>query len=155
MRKAMRRRAQGYARGMYERLMEPARRVVTLAEDEARTLRREHIGTEHVLLGLLREREGAAAGVLESLGVGLEDACARAIRIVGFGDEAPAGRIPFTARIEKVLEVASREALELGHERIGQSTSCPRSGARTLASAPRSCSTLVRTTTRSRTRSGA
>ena len=93
--------------------------MVVLAQDEARGFKHNYIGTEHLLLGLLREEEGMAARVLESLGVGLEDARAGLGRIVAAGDEVTAGLIPFTPRAKRVLELALREALTLGHNYIG------------------------------------
>jgi ATP-dependent Clp protease ATP-binding subunit ClpC len=90
-----------------------------LAQDEARGLRHNYIGTEHILLGLLREEEGLAARVLESLNVTLQDARMEAARVVGQGDEVVTGQIPFTPRAKKVLELSLREALSLGHNYIG------------------------------------
>jgi ATP-dependent Clp protease ATP-binding subunit ClpA len=103
----------------FERFTERGRQVVVLAQNEARVLRHNYIGTEHILLGLLREQEGLAARVLESLGVTLEEARARVVRIVGQGDEVTTGQIPFTPRAKKVLELALREALSLGNDFIG------------------------------------
>ena len=104
---------------MYERFTERARQVVVLAQDEARALKHNYIGTEHILLGLLREEEGLAARVLESLGITVEEVRAQVARIVGQGDEVTTGQIPFTPRAKKVLELALREALSLGHNYIG------------------------------------
>jgi ATP-dependent Clp protease ATP-binding subunit ClpC len=104
---------------VFERFTERARHVVVLAQDEARRLRHNYIGTEHLLLGLLREEEGIAARVLESLGIALEDVQALVSRIVGRGDEATTGQIPFTPRAKKVLELSLREARSLGHNYIG------------------------------------
>jgi ATP-dependent Clp protease ATP-binding subunit ClpA len=104
---------------MFERFTERARQVVVLAQDEARALKHNYIGTEHILLGLLREEEGLAARVLESLDVTIEGARAEVARIIGPGDEAIPGQIPFTPRTKKVLELALREALLLGHNYIG------------------------------------
>jgi len=104
---------------VFERFTERARQVVVLAQDEARALAHNYIGTEHVLLGLLREEEGIAARVLESLGVTIEDVRSQVGRIVGQGDEVATGQIPFTPRAKKVLELAQREALSLGHNYIG------------------------------------
>src|SRR5207237_1339240 len=98
---------------------ERARQVVVLAQDEARALRHNYIGTEHILLGLLREEEGLAARVLESLDITVEEVRAQVARIVGQGDEVTTGQIPFTPRAKKVLELALREALSLGHNYIG------------------------------------
>ena len=104
---------------MFERFTERARQVVVLAQDEARALRHNYIGTEHLLLGLLREEEGLAARVLEALDVSLEDVRHQVERIIGSGDEVATGQIPFTPRGKKVLELALREALGLGHNYIG------------------------------------
>jgi len=93
--------------------------VVVLAQDEARALKHNYIGTEHILLGLLREEEGLAARVLESLDITVEEVRAQVARIVGQGDEVTTGQIPFTPRAKKVLELALREALSLGHNYIG------------------------------------
>ncbi len=104
---------------MFERFTERARQVVVLAQDEARALKHNYIGTEHILLGLLREEEGLAARVLESLDITVEEVRAQVARIVGQGDEVTTGQIPFTPRAKKVLELALREALSLGHNYIG------------------------------------
>src|SRR6201982_3541914 len=104
---------------MFERFTERARQVVVLAQEEARTLKHNYIGTEHILLGLLREEEGLAARVLESLDITVEEVRAQVARIVGQGDEVTTGQIPFTPRAKKVLELALREALSLGHNYIG------------------------------------
>jgi ATP-dependent Clp protease ATP-binding subunit ClpC len=93
--------------------------VVVLAQEEARTLKHNYIGTEHILLGLLREEEGLAARVLESLDITVERVRAQVVRIVGSGEEVTSGQIPFTPRAKKVLELALREALSLGHNYIG------------------------------------
>src|SRR4051795_2889119 len=104
---------------MFERFTERARQVVVLAQDEARALKHNYIGTEHILLGLLREEEGLAARVLDSLDITGEEVRAQVARIVGQGDEVTTGQIPFTPRAKKVLELALREALSLGHNYIG------------------------------------
>jgi ATP-dependent Clp protease ATP-binding subunit ClpC len=104
---------------MFERFTERARQVVVLAQDEARELRHGYIGTEHLLLGLVREEEGLAARVLESLDVGAEDVRSQIRSVVGEGDEVPAGQIPFTPRAKKTLEQALRQALALKHNYIG------------------------------------
>jgi Clp amino terminal domain, pathogenicity island component len=104
---------------MFERFTERARQVPVLAQEEARTLKHHYIGTEHILLGLLREEEGHAARVLESLDITVERVRAQVMRIVGSGEEVTAGRIPFTPRAQKVLELALREALSLGHNYVG------------------------------------
>src|SRR5437588_1030712 len=104
---------------VFERFTERARQVVVLAQDEARALEHNYIGTEHILLGLLREEEGLAARVLESLDITVEEVRAQVARIVGQGDEVTSGQIPFTPRAKKVLELALREALSLGHNYIG------------------------------------
>src|SRR5207253_7953647 len=104
---------------MFERFTERARQVVVLAQEEARTLKHNYIGTEHILLGLLREEEGLGARVLESLGVTLEEVQGQVARIVGEGDEVTTGQIPFTPRAKKVLELALREAQSMNHNYIG------------------------------------
>jgi ATP-dependent Clp protease ATP-binding subunit ClpC len=105
---------------LFERFTERARQVVVLAQNEARALEHNYIGTEHILLGLLREEEGVAARVLESFDITVEDVRAHVIRIVGRGDDPVTGQmIPFTPRARKVLELSLREALSLGHEFIG------------------------------------
>jgi ATP-dependent Clp protease ATP-binding subunit ClpC len=103
---------------MFERFTERARQVVVLAQEEARSLRHNYIGTEHLLLGLLRE-EGVAAKLLDSFDVTVEEVRAQVARIVGQGDEVVTGQIPFTPRAKKVLELALREALQLNHNHIG------------------------------------
>ncbi len=104
---------------MFERFTERARQVVVLAQEEARELRHSYIGTEHELLGLLREEQGLAAAVLDSLGVTVEAVRDGIKRIVGPGDDVVHGQIPFTPRAKKVLELALREALSLRHNYIG------------------------------------
>jgi ATP-dependent Clp protease ATP-binding subunit ClpA len=104
---------------VFERFTERARQVVVLAQDEARALKHNYIGTEHILLGLLREQEGLAARVLESFDVTVEEVRAQVARIVGQGDEVTTGQIPFTPRAKNVLELSLREALSLRHEYIG------------------------------------
>jgi ATP-dependent Clp protease ATP-binding subunit ClpC len=105
---------------VFERFTERAKQVVVLAQDEARALKHNYIGTEHILLGLLREEEGLAARVLESLDITVEEVRAQVKRLVGQGDEEiVTGQIPFTPRAKKVLELALREALSLGHNYIG------------------------------------
>jgi ATP-dependent Clp protease ATP-binding subunit ClpC len=104
---------------VFERFTERARQVVVLAQDEARDLKHNYIGTEHLLLGLLREEEGLAARALASLGVTLEETRAQVATIIGQGDEVATGQIPFTPRAKKVLELSLREALSLGHNYIG------------------------------------
>src|SRR5512133_3455073 len=96
----------GYAGRIFEKFTERARQVVVLAQDEARACRHNYIGTEHILLGLLREEEGLAARVLESLDITVEEVRAQVARIVGQGDEVTTGQIPFTPRAKKVLELA-------------------------------------------------
>src|SRR2546425_3381302 len=113
------RRERGVEGQVFERFTERARQVVVLAQDEARALKHNYIGTEHILLGLLREEEGLAARVLESLDITVEEVRAQVARIVGQGDEVTTGQIPFTPRAKKVLELALREALSLGHNYIG------------------------------------
>jgi len=104
---------------VFERFTERARQVVVLAQEEARILKHNYIGTEHILLGLLREEEGLAARVLEALDITVERVRAQVVRIVGSGEEVTSGQIPFTPRAKKVLELALREALSLGHNYIG------------------------------------
>jgi ATP-dependent Clp protease ATP-binding subunit ClpC len=104
---------------MFERFTDRARRVVVLAQEEARILNHNYIGTEHILLGLIREGEGVAAKALESLGISLDAVRQQIQEIIGRGQEAPSGHIPFTPRAKKVLELSLREALQLGHEYIG------------------------------------
>ncbi len=104
---------------MFERFTERARQVVVLAQEEARDLKHNYIGTEHLLLGLLREGDGVAARVLGALEVSLEDVRGEIMRIVGEGEHEAQGQIPFTPRAKKVLELALREALSLGHNYIG------------------------------------
>jgi ATP-dependent Clp protease ATP-binding subunit ClpA len=104
---------------MFERFTDRARRVVVLAQEEARTLGHNYIGTEHILLGLIREGQGVAARALESLGVGLEVVRQQVEEIIGQGQGEQQGHIPFTPRAKKVLELSLREAQQLGHEYIG------------------------------------
>jgi ATP-dependent Clp protease ATP-binding subunit ClpC len=104
---------------VFERFTERARQVVVLAQDEARTLEHDHIGTEHLLLGLLRVERGLAARALETLGITEEAARAQTVAVVGRGTAATTGQIPFTRRAKEVLELALREALSLGHNYIG------------------------------------
>src|SRR5213593_4619004 len=104
---------------MFERFTDRARRVVVLAQEEARMLNHNYIGTEHILLGLIHEGEGVAAKALESLGISLEAVRAQVEEIIGQGQQAPSGHIPFTPRAKKVLELSLREALQLGHNYIG------------------------------------
>ena len=107
------------ARSMFERFTQRARRVVVLAQEEARLLNHNYIGTEHILLGLIREGEGVAAKALESLGISLDAVRQQVERIIGQGQQAPSGHIPFTPRAKKVLELSLREAQQLGHNYIG------------------------------------
>ena len=104
---------------MFERFTDRARRVVVLAQEEARMLNHNYIGTEHILLGLIHEGEGVAAKSLESLHISLEGVRAQVEEIIGQGQQAPSGHIPFTPRAKKVLELSLREALQLGHNYIG------------------------------------
>ena len=104
---------------MFERFTDRARRVVVLAQEEARMLNHNYIGTEHILLGLIHEGEGVAAKGLESLGISLEAVRSQVEEIIGQGQQAPSGHIPFTPRAKKVLELSLREALQLGHNYIG------------------------------------
>jgi ATP-dependent Clp protease ATP-binding subunit ClpC len=104
---------------MFERFTDRARRVVVLAQDEARMLNHNYIGTEHILLGLIHENEGVGAKALESMGVTLDAVRDQVRDIIGEGNQAPTGHIPFTPRAKKVLELSLREALQLGHNYIG------------------------------------
>src|SRR6202162_234100 len=104
---------------MFERFTDRARRVVVLAQEEARMLNHNYIGTEHILLGLIHEGEGVAAKALESLGISLEAVRQQVEEIIGQGQQAPSGHIPFTARAKQVLELAHRESVQLGHNYIG------------------------------------
>jgi len=104
---------------MFERFTDRARRVVVLAQEEARLLNHNYIGTEHILLGLIHEGEGVAAKALEQMGVSLEAVRAQVEETIGQGQSAPSGHIPFTPRAKKVLELSLREALQLGHNYIG------------------------------------
>jgi ATP-dependent Clp protease ATP-binding subunit ClpC len=104
---------------MFERFTDRARRVVVFAQEEALRLNHNYIGTEHVLLGLIREEEGVAARALVSLGVSLDETRDKIEEVIGRGQDAPGGHVPFTPRAKKVLELALREALTLGHNYIG------------------------------------
>jgi ATP-dependent Clp protease ATP-binding subunit ClpA len=104
---------------MFERFTDRARRVVVLAQEEARLLNHNYIGTEHLLLGLVHEGQGVAAKALESLGIRLEAVRAQVQEVIGQGQGAPTGHIPFTPRAKKVLELSLREALQFGHNYIG------------------------------------
>ena len=104
---------------MFERFTDRARRVVVLAQDEARALNHNYIGTEHLLLGLIHEGEGVAAKALESMDISLDAVRSQVIEIIGEGQSAPTGHIPFTPRGKKVFELSMREALQLGHNYIG------------------------------------
>lgn len=104
---------------MFERFTDRARRVVVLAQEEARLLNHNYIGTEHILLGLIHEGEGVDAKALESLGISLEAVRNQVEEIIGQGGSSPSGHIPFTPRAKKVLELSLREALQLGHNYIG------------------------------------
>ena len=104
---------------MFERFTDRARRVVVLAQDEARMLNHDYIGTEHILLGLLREGDGYAARTLESLGISLDAVRQQVQEIIGRGQQAPSGHIQFTPRAKTALELSLRESLQLGHDYIG------------------------------------
>jgi ATP-dependent Clp protease ATP-binding subunit ClpC len=103
----------------FERLTDRARRVIVLAQEEARELKHNYLGTEHILLGLIHDGEGAAAKALQSLGISLEAVRHQVEEIIGHGQQAPSGHIPFTPRAKKVLELSAREAKKLGHKHIG------------------------------------
>src|SRR6266511_3672749 len=109
---------------MFERFTERARRVVVLAQEEARMLNHGYIGTEHILLGLIHEGEGVAATALESLGISRMAVRSEVEEIIGQGEAAPTGHIPFTPRAKKVLEFALREASSSGTTTSARSTSC-------------------------------
>jgi ATP-dependent Clp protease ATP-binding subunit ClpC len=104
---------------MFERFTDRARRVVVLAQQEARRLDHNYIGTEHILLGLIHEGEGVAAKALDSLGISLQAVRQQVEEIIGRGEQAPSGHIPFTPRAKKVLELSLRESQQLGHDYIG------------------------------------
>jgi ATP-dependent Clp protease ATP-binding subunit ClpC len=105
---------------MFERFTDRARRVVVQAQEEAKTLDHNYIGSEHLLLGLTHENiGGVAAKTLESLGIGLEAVRQRVEEIIGRGSQAPSGHIPFTPEAKKALELSLREAVQLGHQYIG------------------------------------
>ncbi|MEY4647720.1 MAG: hypothetical protein RL009_136 [Actinomycetota bacterium] len=104
---------------MFEKFTDKARRVVVLAQEEAKMLNHNYIGTEHLLLGLIHEGEGVAAKSLEALGISLDAVREQVQEIIGQGQQAPTGHIPFTPRAKKVLELSLREALQLGHSYIG------------------------------------
>ena len=104
---------------MFERFTDRARRVIVLAQEEARMLNHNYIGTEHILLGLIHEGEGVAAKALESLGISLDAVRQQVEEIIGQGQQAPSGHIPFTPRAKKVLELSDRETRALGHAYIG------------------------------------
>jgi len=106
-------------RDVFERFTERAQRVVRLAQDEARAMGHDHVGTEHLLIGLLREQDGLGGNVLRELGVGVDQARAAVLMVVPRGEKAPRGQIRWTARAKHVLELALREALSLGHSFIG------------------------------------
>ena len=105
---------------MFEKFTDRARRVVVQAQEEARMLDHDHVGTEHVLLGLTHERIGGmAAEVLESLGIGLEAVRQRVTEVIGRGEQATSGHIPFTDQSKKVLRLSLQESRDLGHSYIG------------------------------------
>ena len=104
---------------MFERFTDRARRVVVLAQEEARMLYQDYIGTEHILLGLVHEGQGVAAKTLESLGVSVQVVREQVEEIIGRGERPPSGHIEFTPQVKTVLELAQREALQLGHNYIG------------------------------------
>jgi hypothetical protein len=107
------------ATGMFERFTDRARRVVVLAQEEARILRHNYIGPEHILLGLIHEGSGVAAKALESLGISQETVRQRVEEAIGRGEQAPFGHIPFTPQAKKLLESSLRESRALGHNYIG------------------------------------
>jgi ATP-dependent Clp protease ATP-binding subunit ClpC len=105
-------------------LSDGVRRVLRLAQKEARVFRHSHIGTEHILLGLMHDGEGLAAKALGSLGISLESVYDELEKTIGLGDNTPAGSLPFTLRAKKVIELSAREAHKLGHNSFGLSTCC-------------------------------
>ena len=111
--------SRSYPELVWERFTDRARRVVVYAQEEARMLNHNHIGTEHILLGLILEGEGVAARALEAMSISLDSARQRVEEIIGQGQAAPTGHIPFTPRANKVLELSLREALQLGHNYVG------------------------------------
>jgi len=104
---------------MFERFTDRARRIVVFAQEEARTLEHDHVGTEHVLLGLIHEGAGVAVRVLESLEIGPESVRQRVEEVIGRGNHAPPGHIPFTPRAKEVLKLALQESRQLGHNYVG------------------------------------
>ena len=104
---------------MFERFTADARQVIVLAQREARTLNHNYIGTEHILLAVIQQDEGEAAKSLESLGISLEGVRSQVEEILGQGEQAPSGHIPFTLRAKQVLELSLRESMQLGHDYIG------------------------------------
>jgi ATP-dependent Clp protease ATP-binding subunit ClpC len=109
----------GHEATMFEKFTDRARRVVVLAQEEARILNHDYIGTEHILLGLIHEGEGVAAKALNSIGISLEQMRQQVEEIIGRGEISPGGHIPFTPRAKKVLELSLRESINLGHNYIG------------------------------------
>jgi ATP-dependent Clp protease ATP-binding subunit ClpC len=104
---------------VFERFTDRARRVIVYAQEEARLLSHDYVGTEHLLLGLVHDGQGVAAKTLESLGIRLEAVRVQVEAIIGRGQRAPSGHVPFTPRAKKVLELSLREAKQLGHNYIG------------------------------------
>jgi ATP-dependent Clp protease ATP-binding subunit ClpA/DNA-binding CsgD family transcriptional regulator len=111
--------SRSYPELVWERFTDPARRVVVHAQEEARMLNHNYLGTEHILLGLINEGEGVAARALEAMSISFDSARQRVEEIIGQGQAAPTGHIPFTPRAKKVLELSLREALQLGHNYVG------------------------------------
>ena len=123
---------------MFERFSDGARRAIVLAQDEARRLNHDHIGTEHILLGILRDGEGVAADALGALGITLDAVRQQVEEIIGRGKKVPSGDVPFTPRAKKVLELSLREAMHFHHDyNIGPSTSCSACSGRVRAWPPR------------------
>jgi ATP-dependent Clp protease ATP-binding subunit ClpC len=110
---------EGRQQSVFQRFTDRARRVVVLAQEEARMLNHDYIGTEHILLGLIREGHGVAAKALESLGISPDAVRQQVEEIIGRGQQAPSGHIPFTPRAKKVLELSLTESVQLGHNYIG------------------------------------
>ena len=131
----------GTIKGVFDRFTDGARRVLTLAQEEARSLHHGFIGTEHILLGLIEESDGLGARALRSLGITMEDVRQKVEEIVGASLSTPGGAPPFTPRSKKVLELALREALQLDHSYIDTEPSCSAWCGRGAASPPR-CSSI-------------
>ena len=130
---------------MFERFSDEARRTVVLAQEEAKRLNHNYIGTEHILLGLLRDGENVAAKTLQALGITLEAVRQQVEEIIGRGKKDPSGRIPFTPRAKRVLELSLREAISFTIAASAPNTSCSACSARVRAWLPRCWSGWART----------